>query len=176
MKMSLAVVLVLVIPFTGWASQPEWFVNPPDAEDIIFGLGSGKLRNDNLARQLAIIRAQTSIVYTIRANVVDMLTDYAKEAGILNDSFAESISRQMPDVDVSGGVMVFKTEKGPDGIWYAAVILSKEDAAAAAASIEAVQEAIQEADPYGRKFKINALDRMQQQLEKNNVKPEPVTE
>jgi hypothetical protein len=156
---------------------PDWYLNPPDAENAVFGTGSAKMTNQNLAMQTAEARARTSIAFTLKANVQAMITDYAKEAGNVNESsslaFVESISQQMTDAKLSGAKL-YKRGVGPDGTVYVAVMLDNNVAAQIAAD-QANSVLESEASQYAEFKAMNALERMQEQLANTQVKPTPVT-
>jgi hypothetical protein len=157
---------------------PDWYLNPPDAENAVFGTGSAKLTNQNLAMQAAEARARTSIAFTLKANVQAMITDYAKEAGNVSESsslaFVESISQQLTDARLSGAKL-YKRGVGRDGTVYVAVMLDNGIAAQIAAE-QANSVLESEAAQYAEFKAMNALERMQQQLANTEIKPTPVTQ
>jgi hypothetical protein len=157
---------------------PDWYLNPPDAENAVFGTGSAKMTNQNLAMQAAEARARTSIAFTLKANVQAMITDYAKEAGNVSESsslsFVESISQQLTSANLSGAKL-YKRGVGKDGTVYVAVMLDNNVAAQIAAQ-QANSVLESEASQYAEFKALNALERMQEQLANSEVKPVPVTE
>jgi hypothetical protein len=157
---------------------PDWYLNPPDAENAVFGTGSAKMTNKNLAMQAAEARARTSIAFTLKANVQAMITDYAKEAGNVNESsslsFVESISQQLTDAKLTGAKL-YKRGIGKDGTVYVAVMLDNNVAAQIAAD-QANSVLESEASQYAEFKAMNALERMQQQLANSDINPTPVTQ
>ena len=75
---------------------PQFFLNPPQADDVIYGLGMAKLSDDSLSRDTAVARARRDIAFQVSATVQSMLTDYAQEAGSGDStqtlSFVESVT------------------------------------------------------------------------------------
>ncbi|MDR2493984.1 MAG: hypothetical protein LBD24_02055 [Spirochaetaceae bacterium] len=159
---------------TAVSDIPEWFLNPPMQEDVIFGSGTAKMSDLNMSLQMAESRARQSISFTLNANVQAMITDYTRNAGTSENmtslTFAESVGRQVTQTKLTGA-QVYRRATGKDGTVYCLVALKKADAARLAADIIA-KESEQNAE-----FKaMDALQRMDDQLAKNEVKPVPVTE
>ena len=108
--------------------MPEWYLNPPVAEDVIYGLGQAKLSSDSLSRDTAISRARKDVALQVSTRVQTMMTDYAQEAGAEGNSqtinFVESITKQVADVELQGAVTE-KVYAAVDGNWYAMVSYPK---------------------------------------------------
>ncbi len=104
--------------------MPEWYLNPPVAEDVIYGLGQAKLSSDSLSRDTAIARARKDIALQVSARVQTMMTDYAQEAGAEGNSqsitFIETITKQVADVELKG-TTTEEVYPAVDGNWYAMV-------------------------------------------------------
>lgn len=153
---------------------PDWVLNPPDQEDVLYGIGTAKMATVNQSMTMAESRARQSLAFQINANVQAMITDYAREAGTVNNSvsiqFAEQVGRQVTQTKLSGAVPV-KREQAKDGTFWVLVRYPKADAAKAAADI--VEN---EASRYAEFKAMDALKMMDAQLAKNETKPEPVSE
>jgi hypothetical protein len=154
------------------ANLPEFVLNPPQQEDAIFGIGSAKMSDPNSARRFAESRARTSLAFQLNANVQAMITDYSRQAGTEGSqaqlNFAESIERQVTQVQLNGATPV-KTDQTPDGTIWVMVAYKKADAAKAAAGI--IEN---EASKYAEFKAMDALKQMEAQLDKINTKPEIV--
>jgi len=159
------------------ADLPDFVLNPPDAEDVIYGTGSAKLANTQLAMSTAEARARRSIALTLEANVKGMLIDYASSAGTDANQqglqLAEDVGRQLVNAKLSG-TKVVKREQSKDGTFW--VLMSYPKNAAASAAADAMKNVLNnEAARYAEFKTMNALDAMEKQLEKGDVKVTPVT-
>ncbi|OQY35658.1 MAG: hypothetical protein B6241_00255 [Spirochaetaceae bacterium 4572_59] len=107
---------------------PEWYLNPPVAEDVIYGLGQAKMSTDSLSRDTAISRARTDIAKQVNTRVQNVMTDYAQQAGEGENaqfiSMVETITKQISDVELKGAVTE-KVYAAVDGNWYAMVSYPK---------------------------------------------------
>jgi hypothetical protein len=153
---------------------PSFVLNPPVAEDVIYGIGSAKLANQSQAMQTADARGRTAIAFTLNANVEAMIIDYSRTAGNENSQqslqFIENISRQVTQVKLQGATVV-QREQTPDGTFWALVQVKKADAAQAAADI--IES---EASRYAEFKAMDALNMMENQLARNDVRPATVSE
>ena len=101
---------------------PEFYLNPPVAEDAIYGVGDAKMSSLSLSRTTAISRARDDIARQVEVVVKNAITDYAQEAGEGSNTqtiqFVETISRQIAQVTLAG-VRTVEVEVGKDGTVYA---------------------------------------------------------
>ncbi|MDR2484127.1 MAG: LPP20 family lipoprotein [Treponema sp.] len=153
---------------------PDWFLNPPVQEDAIFGSGSAKMSDLNMSLTMAESRARQSIALTLNAYVQAMIVDYTRNAGNVDNTsdltFAETVGRQLTNAKLSGAT-VYKRGNGKDGTFYVLVSLKKADAARAASDV--IES---EAAKYAEFKAMEAIKMMEYQLNKTNVKPEPITQ
>jgi hypothetical protein len=153
---------------------PEFVLNPPTAEDAIFGTGSAKLSNTNLSITAADARARQSLAFTLQAHVQAMVVDYARNAGnegnMASLELVETVGRQLADATLTGATVV-KREQTPDGTFWVLMSLKKADAARTAASI-----IDSEAARYAEFKALEALKMMDAQLSKSAIPPIPVTQ
>jgi hypothetical protein len=107
---------------------PEWFLNPPQAEDAIYGLGSAKMKDVSRSREAAIARARQDIAFQVNARVEAMIIDYYQEAGVDDNTqavkFYETISKQIAAIDLSNATTK-QVYIAKDGTCYAMVEFSK---------------------------------------------------
>jgi len=145
---------------------PSWYLNPPRAEDAIYGVGSAKMSSLDTSRRMAASRAREDIAFQMNAAIEAAIVDYAQEAGVDDNtqvvSFVENISRQVSEVTLSGANPE-NVAQGSDGTIYALVSYSKNG------FTEAASEAFQRnEDAAFAEFKAEqALDALDQQLEDN---------
>jgi len=101
---------------------PEFYLNPPVAEDAIYGVGSAKMSSLDLSRTTAISRARDDIARQVEVSVKNAITDYAQEAGEGDNTqairFVETISRQIAQITLSG-VKTVEVSVAKDGTVYA---------------------------------------------------------
>lgn len=130
---SLTLVLVLVaFALAGCASSrgvnvddiPGFYLNPPTAEDAIYGVGDAKMSSLSMSRTMAFSRARDDVARQVEVAVKNAITDYAQEAGEGDNTqavqFAETVSRQLVDVTLRG-VKQVEAHVGKDGTVYAMV-------------------------------------------------------
>jgi hypothetical protein len=184
---SVCFVLLAVILVMGCASKPdssyagsenpnvpEFVLNPPTAEDAIFGTGSAKLSSTNLSIAAAEARARQSLAFTLQSHVQAMIVDYARDAGNEGNKasleLVETVGRQLTDATLTGATVV-KREQTPDGAFWVLMSYKKSDAARTAAAI-----IDSEAARYAEFKAMEALKMMDTQLSKSTIPPVPVTQ
>jgi hypothetical protein len=130
-SLALLVAIVGVLVFSCGGNQgidtrdiPDWYLDPPIAEDAVFGVGDAQLSSLSMSRQTAQARARTDIAFQVETTVKAALTDYAQEAGEGDNTqaieFIESISRQIADITLEGAKTV-ETYLAKDGRVFALV-------------------------------------------------------
>jgi hypothetical protein len=145
---------------------PDWYLNPPSADDAFYGVGSAKMSKLDTSRKMAIARAREDIAFQMKAKVKAAITDYAQEAGVDGNnqviSFVETVSKQITDATLMGA----KTEEvaaGADGTVYALVSYPMNNFMESAAS-----EFERNEDAAFAEFKAQqALERLNAELENN---------
>lgn len=103
---------------------PGFYLNPPVADDAIYGVGSAKMSSLDTSRRMAVSRAREDIAFQMNAQIQAAVIDYFQEAGVDDNtqvvSFVENISRQVTETTLSGA----RTEEvyaANDGSVYALV-------------------------------------------------------
>jgi hypothetical protein len=149
---------------------PEWYLNPPDDEQAIIGIGVAKMADMNAAMGAAEQRARVSISRTLKDNIKAMVTDYSRTAGTADEQttlqFYESISQSVTSNTLSGAKVSKRAYE--NGAAYVMVTMNKSDAAAAAANV--IES---EASQYAEFKAMNALDALNAQLANSTVKAIP---
>lgn len=136
MKQTLLLITVVVVAalIAGCASGPtqeqappglpSFYLNPPQADDAIYGVGSAKMSTLDTSRRMSISRAREDIAFQMNAVIQAAIVDYAQEAGVDGGSqvisFVETISRQVTETTLQG-TRTEQVEQGPDGTVYALV-------------------------------------------------------
>jgi hypothetical protein len=160
-------------PQSGGSDMPDFVLNPPTQDDVLYGIGSAKLATQQLSMTMADSRARQSVAFQLRTNVQAMITDYARQSGTMEEStaleLAEVVGRQLVNVELSGAKVV-KREVMKDGTFWVLMSYSKPEAAQTAA------KAIDSESAKYAEFKAKeARGLMDQQLSRTDTKPEPVT-
>lgn len=103
---------------------PSFYLNPPAADDAIYGVGSALMSALDSSRRMAVSRAREDIAFQMNAVIEAAIVDYAQEAGVDGNNqvinFVETISRQVTETTLQGT----RTEEvavGGDGTVYALV-------------------------------------------------------
>ena len=93
---------------------PDWFLNPPKSETVIYGVGaSEQTQSIQLAKQIADANARTDLAMKIQVSVQAMVRTFLQQSGTLDTTrslqFAETVSKQVVDVKLTG-VTINKSE------------------------------------------------------------------
>ncbi|MFC1552444.1 LPP20 family lipoprotein [Candidatus Latescibacterota bacterium] len=88
-------------------SMPRWYMNPPKANDKIFGVGvSEKTASIQLGRDVAVANARNDLAAKIQVNVQSMLRTFLQQSGNMEESraitFSESVGKQVVNVMLTG--------------------------------------------------------------------------
>jgi hypothetical protein len=123
-------------------SRPDWVLNPPQDDEMLFGLGSANSTNESRGWRMAENRARSSISYQITAIVDGMQTDYTRQAGNdgaeIGQNFFEDVGRQLT-ATVLNGARVEKRGIGGNGTYY--MLVSYSESAVRNAGGAAIQQA-----------------------------------
>ena len=130
------IVLLIALVLAGCAGAPEptqeqapsdvpaFYLNPPQADDAIYGVGSAKMATLDNSRRMAIARAREDIAFQMNAAIEAAIVDYSQEAGVDGGSqvisFVETISRQVTETTLQG-TRSEEIAQGADGTVYALV-------------------------------------------------------
>ena len=97
------------------SGYPDFFLNPPTAEDAFYGVGTAKKQNPSLAKKTATARARDEIAQAVNVKVSTMLKDFMQESGVGENAqaleFTESVSKQVASQALAGST-ILKTEVG----------------------------------------------------------------
>ncbi len=158
-----------------FSDVPDFYLNPPQADDKIYGVGVAKTQRLDLSKKLALSRARDDIAFQISAQVQSTINDYAQEGGESSNSqlitFIETVSRQIADTTLAG-TTTEKIANSKDGTIYALVSFPKANILKAASEVFQRNE-----DAAFAEFKAReAFDRLDQQLNNNPTTSRPITE
>lgn len=149
---------------------PEWEVNPPTAEDGVYGSGLAKKHNAALSKKTADARARDDVVQSIQVKVQNLMKDFLQEAGIGNDAqsleFSSSVSKQVAS-HVLYGCKIVKRQVCPDGTWHSLALWPSNSAASLKEEIgEKVKDQIKNEYALYNEFKAkNGFEELQKELD-----------
>ncbi|MDR1910149.1 MAG: LPP20 family lipoprotein [Spirochaetaceae bacterium] len=149
---------------------PDFVLNPPIAEDAIYGVGAARMQTTQASLEFATNRARVSLAQAINTRVQNMITDHmsgTEGSDQAMTNFQESISRSLAQANLSGA-QVIQRQQSKDGTWW--VLVSIPTSAAKQQAIAAVGE-----NP-NRVYAQRALDEMDTAFSNYNRPPSPVSE
>ncbi len=157
------------------ADLPDFYLNPPVAEDAFYGVGSAQMASLDNSRRMALSRAREDIAFQIQASVEAAIIDYSQEAGADDNTqvlqFVETISRQITDTTLNG-IRTEEVAQSDDGTMYALVSLPMNNFGDAAADAFSRNE-----DAAFSQFQAQqALEYLDSQLEEDPPQSSPVEE
>jgi len=176
--LTIALVLVSVLLVFSCASGkvaglPDFVLNPPIADDVIYGVGYGHQSKPSMSKTVAETNARADIARQIETTIQASVTDYAQEAGVDDNtqviSFVETITREITDTKLAGAKTV-KIEQDDEGGFWVLMQLDK------AQMVLAAEKAFERnEDAAFAEFKADqALAKLDYQLENNPTVSEPV--
>lgn len=100
---------------------PDWYLNPPTAEDAIYEAGDALKQSMGLAKAAADGRARDAIARTIEVKVSNLLKNFMQESGVGENAealeFTSSVSKQVANT-VLQGARIVKREVKTEGSSY----------------------------------------------------------
>jgi ribosomal protein S20 len=100
---------------------PEWTLNPPSAEDGVYGSGLAKLIMASQAKQAADHEARNEVAKVIEVKVQSMLKRFMQQSGIGDAGqalqFSQTVSKEITS-QVLQGCKIVKRKVCPDGTWH----------------------------------------------------------
>ncbi len=100
---------------------PDWYLNPPQAEDAIYQAGDALKVSMALAKDAADARARDAIARTIEVKVTNMMKDFMQQSGVGQDAealeFTSNVSKQVANT-VLRGCKIVKREMKTEGSQY----------------------------------------------------------
>jgi len=144
---------------------------------MLYGIGVSANAQMQMRMTMADSGARQDIARQLQTLAQGMVTDYAREAGGINNTaamqFQETVSRQVAQANLQGAVRDV-TWTAPDNktLWVR-LKMSKDDAAKSA-SAEVSKAIDSEAARYAEFKAMDALKMMDMELQKNSTSPQPV--
>ena len=150
---------------------PEWEVNPPSAEDGLYGSGLAKMQMQALSKKTADQRARDEVVMAIRVKVQTMMKDFMQQSGIGEGAqalqFSESVSKAVSS-HVLYGCKIVKRKVCPDGTWHSLALWPIGDAEALKKEINAqTKKLVKNEQALYNEFKAKkGFEELQKELDK----------
>ncbi|MCH8326906.1 MAG: LPP20 family lipoprotein [Candidatus Marinimicrobia bacterium] len=124
--------------------MPEWSLNRPVVEGMIFGVGQAKKQNPSLAKTVAAQRAREEIASTVKVKVESLVKDFMQESGIGYNAkaleFTQSVSKGVTDATLTGA-MIKEAFLARDGTYFVLMEYSLDNARRAAIESARQEEA-----------------------------------
>lgn len=162
------------------SNLPDFVINPPLAEDAIYGVGFGDQSTPSLSIKVAEANARADISNQLEAQIKSAVTSYTQEAGVDDETqvvnFAEQVTRQVTDMTLKGARTKQRAIMDDGSVWVL-MEYSKNT------FLQAFEEAAEEtAEEFKRKesaafanFKADqALKQLEHETENNPTRSEPV--
>ncbi|MCL2473116.1 MAG: hypothetical protein FWF26_05500, partial [Treponema sp.] len=157
-------------------TMPPWVNEQPPSGEL-WGIGVSSNVQQQMRMTMSDAGARQDLARQIQVLAQGMVTDYAREAGGINDTaalqFTETVSRQIAQANLQGAVRdMLWTSKDGKTLWTR-LKMSKDDAAKTIN--QQAQKAIDsEAARYAEFKAMDALKMMDYELQKNSTTPSPV--
>ena len=160
------------------SNLPDYVLNPPSAEDAVYGVGFAKQARVDQSITVAKTRARADIAKQLEVQIQSAMTDYFQEAGMAENSqtiqFVESITREITDKRLTNTKTVKTTPMEDGGVW---VLISYSKADAVSALEETANNFIRNDEAAFSEFKAReAASMLDSLLESNPTTSEPVSE
>jgi hypothetical protein len=158
-------------------SMPPWINDKPPAGEL-WGIGVADNIQMQMRMTMADSRARQDLARQLQTLVQGMVVDYAREAGGIDNTaalqFQETVSRQIVEAKLTGADTDVRWNTPDNKTLWVRLRMSRDDAAKNAADqiLKAVES---EAARYAEFKAMDALKMMDQQLEKSQPAPQPVT-
>ncbi len=124
---------------------PAWFLEPPAAEGMIYGVGQARKQNPSLAKKAAKQRALNDVAAAVKIKVESLVKDFMQESGVGERSealeFTQAVSKGVTDATLTGA-MIKKTYIAKDDTYFVLVGYSLDEARRAAIESARQEEAL----------------------------------
>lgn len=124
--------------------MPEWSLNRPVMEGMIYGVGQAKKQNPSLAKTVAAQRARDEIASTIKVKIESLVKDFMQESGVGENAkaleFTQSVSKGVTDATLTGA-LIKEAFLAKDGTYFVLMEYSLDNARRAAIETARQQEA-----------------------------------
>jgi hypothetical protein len=125
--------------------MPEWVMQRPVMEGMIYGVGQAKKQNPSLAQKVAAQRARDELAASIKIQVESLVKDFMQESGIGERAealeFTQAVSKGVTDATLTGAI-IKEMYQAKDETWFVLVEYSLDQARRAAIESARQEEAL----------------------------------
>ena len=125
--------------------MPDWSLERPIAEGIIYGVGQARKQNPSLAKTVAAQRAREEVAAAVKTKVESLVKDFMQESGVGERAealeFTQAVSKGVTDATLTGS-MIKETFIAKDGTYFVLVEYSLDEARRAAIESARQEEAL----------------------------------
>jgi hypothetical protein len=144
--------------------MPEWVMQRPVMEGMIYGVGQAKKQNPSLAQKVAAQRARDELAASIKVQVESLVKDFMQESGIGERAealeFTQAVSKGVTDATLTGAI-IKEMYQAKDETWFVLMEYSLDQARRAAIESARQEEAL------WNEFKADqGFDDLERELEK----------
>ncbi len=144
--------------------MPEWALQPPEMEGMLYGVGQAKKQNPSLAKTVAAQRAREEIAATIKIKVERLVKDFMQESGVGQRAqaleFTSAVSKGVTDATLTGS-LIKEAYLAKDGTYFILVEYSLDEA-----RHQAIEAARQEEALYNEFKAEQGFDALEAELAK----------
>ena len=125
--------------------MPDWSLERPIAEGIIYGVGQARKQNPSLAKTVAAQRARDEVAAAVKIRVESLVKDFMQESGVGERAgaleFTQAVSKGVTDATLTGAI-IKETYIAKDGTYFVLVEYSLDQARRAAIESARQEEAL----------------------------------
>ncbi len=140
---------------------PEWALQPPVAEGVIYGVGQAKQQNPSLAKNVAAQRARNEIASAVQIKVESLVRDFMQESGVGERAealeFTQAVSKGVTDATLNGSI-IKEAFLAKDGTYFVMVEYSLDQARRVAMESARQEEALWHEFKAGQGFEALELE------------------
>ncbi len=129
----------------GSRDMPDWAMNRPSMEGMVYGVGRDKKQKPSLAKNVAAQRARDEVAAAVKIRVESLVKEFMQESGVGERSealaFTRSVGRGVTDATLVGA-MIKETYIARDGTYFVLVEYSLDQARRKAIETARQEEAL----------------------------------
>ncbi len=144
--------------------MPEWALQPPAEEGMLYGVGQARKQDPSLAKKVAALRAREEIAAAVKIKVESLVKDFMQESGVGQRAqaleFASAVSKGFTEATLSGA-RIKEVYPAKDGTVFVLVGYSLDEARR-----QAIENAHQEEALYNEFKADQGFDALEAELAK----------
>lgn len=127
------------------SDMPEWALDIPQAEGLIYGVGQATKQNPSLAKKVAAQRARDEVAASVEVKVEALMKDFLQESGVGERAealeFTQAVSKGVTDATLTGA-LIKEVFLAKDGTYFVLVEYSLDEARRTALDSARQEEAL----------------------------------